>query len=361
MIFKQMQRFVIAGAVIAALSACSGGRGASGGGTISGAGSTFAAPLYTKWASAYDQAGSGKINYQAIGSGGGIKQIKSKTVDFGASDKPLKLAELNEAGLMQFPTAIGGIVPVINLGGIKSNDVKLTGQILGDIFLGNIKTWNAPELTALNPSLKLPATPITVVHRSDGSGTTFQFASFLASASPDWKSKVGISDSLAWPVGLGGKGNDGVAAFVKQTAGSIGFVEYAFAKQNKLTTALVRNRDGLFPAPTAASFSAAAANAPWDKSEGNYLVLVDQTGKDSWPITGVTFVLMRKVPADAVKSAAVLRFFDWAFANGNALAAKIDYIPLPDAVKTMVRGQWSQIQANGKPVYTPKSQTQSGT
>ena len=193
------------------------------------------------------------------------------------------------------------------------------------------------------------------MHRSDGSGTTFQFASYLTSANPEWNSKVGTSDSLAWPVGLGGKGNDGVAAFVKQTAGSIGYVEYAFAKQNNLTTTLVRNKDGGFPAPTAASFSAAAANAPWDKSEGNYMVLVDQAGKDSWPITGVTFVLMRKAPADPSKSTAVLKFFDWAFANGNAIAAKIDYIPLPDAVKTMVRGEWSQIQSGGKAVYTPKT------
>ena len=352
---KMLQLFAIAGVAVAVLSACSSQPGGAGTNLISGAGSTFAAPLYTKWASAYDQAGNGKINYQAIGSGGGIKQIKSQTVDFGATDKPLKLVELNEAGLMQFPTAIGGIVPVVNLAGIKSNDVKLTGQILGDIFLGKIKTWNAPELAALNPGVKLPATPITVVHRSDGSGTTFQFASYLTSANPEWNSKVGTSDSLAWPVGLGGKGNDGVAAFVKQTAGSIGYVEYAFAKQNNLTTTLVRNKDGGFPAPTAASFSAAAANAPWDKSEGNYMVLVDQAGKDSWPITGVTFVLMRKAPADPSKSTAVLKFFDWAFANGNAIAAKIDYIPLPDAVKTMVRGEWSQIQSGGKAVYTPKT------
>lgn len=354
MFAQTLKRFVIAGVAVAALSACSGQPGAAGGGTISGAGSTFAAPLYTKWASAYDKAAQGKINYQAIGSGGGIKQIKSKTVDFGASDKPLKVADLDASGLIQFPTAIGGIVPVINLSGIKSGDVKLTGQILGDIFLGKIKTWNAPELTALNPGVKLPATPITVVHRSDGSGTTFQFASYLTSASPEWSSKVGTSDSLAWPVGLGGKGNDGVAAFVKQTAGSIGYVEFAFAKQNNLTSTLVRNKDGQFPAPSAASFSAAAANAPWDKSEGNYMVLVDQAGKDSWPISGVTFVLMHKAPADPAKSAAVLKFFDWAFANGDTIAAKIDYIPLPEAVKTMVRGQWSQIQAGGKPVYTPK-------
>ncbi|WP_295631366.1 phosphate ABC transporter substrate-binding protein PstS [Novosphingobium sp.] len=345
---------VIAGVAAATLSACSGQPGASGGSGISGAGASFPAPLYTKWASAFNQAGLGKVNYQSIGSGGGIKQIKSSTVDFGATDKPLKLDDLNASGLLQFPAVIGGVVPVVNLAGVKSGEVHLTGKILGEIFLGKIKTWNAPEIAALNGGVKLPATPITVVHRSDGSGTSFLFTTYLTAADPDWAKAVGASDSVSWPVGLGGKGNDGVAAFVKQTAGSIGYVEYAFAKQNNLTTTLVQNKAGKFPEPTAAAFSAAGASAPWTTAPGNAVLLIDQPGEATWPISAVTFILVHKAPANPEKVAATLKFFDWAFKNGDEMAAKLDFVPLPEAVKTMVREQWSQVQAGGKPVYTPK-------
>jgi phosphate transport system substrate-binding protein len=354
MFAKVLNRIVIAGVAAAALSACSGQSGASGGSGISGAGASFPAPLYTKWASAFNQAGLGKVNYQSIGSGGGIKQIKSNTVDFGATDKPLKLDDLNASGLLQFPAVIGGVVPVVNLSGVKSGDVRLTGKILGEIFLGKIKTWNAPEIAALNAGAKLPATPITVVHRSDGSGTSFLFTTYLAASDPDWAKTVGASDSVNWPVGLGGKGNDGVAAFIKQTAGSIGYVEFAFAKQNGLTTALVQNKAGKFPDPTAASFSAAGASAPWTTAPGNAVLLIDQPGESSWPITAVTFILIHKAATNPIKAAATLRFFDWAFKNGDEMGAKLDFVPLPEAVKTMVRKQWSQVQADGKPVYTPK-------
>jgi phosphate transport system substrate-binding protein len=354
MFAKVLNRIVIAGVAAATLSACSGQPGASGGSGISGAGASFPAPLYTKWASAFNQAGLGKVNYQSIGSGGGIKQIKSNTVDFGATDKPLKLDDLNASGLLQFPAVIGGVVPVVNLAGVKSGQVHLTGKILGEIFLGKIKTWNAPEIAALNAGFKLPATPITVVHRSDGSGTSFLFTTYLTAADPDWAKAVGASDSVSWPVGLGGKGNDGVAAFVKQTAGSIGYVEYAFAKQNNLTTTLVQNKAGKFPEPTAAAFSAAGASAPWTTAPGNAVLLIDQPGEGTWPISAVTFILVHKAPANPEKVAATLKFFDWAFKNGDEMAAKLDFVPLPEAVKTMVRGQWSQVQAGGKPVYTPK-------
>ena len=354
MFAKALNRIVIAGVAVATLSACSGQPGASGGNAVSGAGASFPAPLYTKWASAFNQAGLGKINYQSIGSGGGIKQIKSSTVDFGATDKPLKLADLDAAGLLQFPAVIGGVVPVVNLSGIKSGEIHLTGKILGEIFLGKIKAWNAPEIAALNAAVKLPATPITVVHRSDGSGTSFLFTSYLTGADPDWAKAVGASDSVNWPTGLGGKGNDGVAAFVKQTAGSIGYVEYAFAKQNSLTTALVQNKAGKFPEPTGAAIAAAGASAPWTTAPGNAVLLIDQAGEGSWPISAVTFILIHKAPASPEKAAATLKFFDWAFKNGDEMAAKLDFVPLPEAVKTMVRGQWSQVQAGGKPVYTPK-------
>ena len=353
MFAQTLKRFVIAGVAVAALSACSGQPGAAGGTAVSGAGASFPAPLYTKWASAFNQAGLGKINYQSIGSGGGIKQIKSSTVDFGATDKPLKVADLDAAGLLQFPAVIGGVVPVVNLSGIKSGEVHLTGKILGEIFLGKIKAWNAPEIAALNAGVKLPATPITVVHRSDGSGTSFLFTTYLTGADPDWAKAVGASDSVNWPTGLGGKGNDGVAAFVKQTAGSIGYVEYAFAKQNSLTTMLLQNKAGKVPEPTAAAFSAAGASAPWTTAPGNAVLLLDQPGEGSWPISAVTFILVHKAPANPEKVAAALKFFDWAFKNGDEMAAKLDFVPLPEAVKTMVRSQWSQVQAGGKPVYTP--------
>jgi phosphate transport system substrate-binding protein len=348
---------LVAGAVLV-LSACSSGSKGGGEGSsqpgISGAGATFPAPIYTRWAADYRQQTGNQVNYQGIGSGGGIKQIESNTVDFGATDKPLKVEDLDKNGLIQFPAVIGGVVPVVNLPGIKPGEIRLTGQLLGDIFLGKVKSWNAPALTALNPGVKLPATPITVVHRSDGSGTTFIFATYLADKNPEWSSKVGASDSLSWPTGIGGKGNDGVAAFVKQTVGSIGYVEYAYARANSLPFTLLQNKDGGWPAPTAPAFAAAAANADWKNAPGNFMLLLDQPGKDAWPISATTFILMHKQAADAAKSAAVLKFFDWAYTNGDQAASSTDYVPLPQTVKDLMRQQWSQIQADGKPVYTPK-------
>jgi phosphate transport system substrate-binding protein len=322
---------------------------------ISGAGSTFAAPIYAKWAEAYKAATGNGLNYQAIGSGGGIQQIRANTVAFGGSDKPLKLDDLNKDGLYQFPSAMGGVVPVVNLPGIKPGQIKLTGQVLGDIYLGAVKTWNAKEITALNPGVKLPGLPITVVHRSDGSGTTFQFTSYLAIKDPAWASKVGASDSVEWPAGVGGKGNDGVSANVKQTIGSIGYVEYAFAKQNNATYTLVQNKDGKYPLPVAANFAAAAAGADWAHAPGNYLLLLDQPGANAWPITAATFVIVHKKPTNPAQVSEVLKFFDWCFKNGDPAAAQLDYVPMPAKVKTMIRKQWNEVTGpNGKAVYASK-------
>ena len=322
---------------------------------ISGAGATFPAPVYAKWAETYKaQTGVG-LNYQAIGSGGGIKQIKAKTVDFGASDKPLKPDELAAAGLYQFPTVVGGVVPVMNLPGIAPGQVKLTGALLGDIFLGKITRWNAPEIAALNKGVNLPNLPITVVHRSDGSGTSFLFTSYLAMKNPEWASKVGASDSVQWPTGLGGKGNDGVAAFVKQTAGAIGYVEYAYAKQNKSTYAMMQNKAGKFVPPTATAFAAAAGSANWLRSPGNYILLLDQPAATAWPITGATFILMYRNQENPANGAQVLKFFEWAYNKGDALAASLDYVPLPANVKVLLKKQWSRsVTAGGKPVYVAK-------
>jgi len=322
---------------------------------ISGAGATFPAPVYAKWAEAYKaQTGVG-LNYQAIGSGGGIKQIKAKTVDFGASDKPLKPDELAAAGLYQFPTVVGGVVPVMNLPGIAPGQIKLSGALLGDIFLGKVTKWNAPEIAALNKGVPLPNLPITVVHRSDGSGTSFLFTSYLAMKNAEWGSKVGASDSVQWPTGLGGKGNDGVAAFVKQTAGSIGYVEYAYAKQNHSTFASMQNKAGKFVQPTAAAFGAAAASAPWLKSPGNYILLLDQPSASAWPITGATFILMYRNQENPANGAQVLKFFEWGYNKGDALAASLDYVPLPANVKGLLKKQWAKsITAGGKPVYVAK-------
>lgn len=325
-------------------------------GDISGAGATFPAPVYAKWAETYKaQTGTG-LNYQAIGSGGGIKQIKAKTVAFGASDKPLKPEELNGAGLMQFPTVMGGVVPVVNLPGVNPGQLHLTGSVLADIYMGAITKWNDPRIAGANKGVKLPALPITVVHRSDGSGTSFLFTSYLSMKSPAWQSKVGASDSVQWPVGLGGKGNDGVSAFVKQTIGAIGYVEYAYAKQNKATYVLVQNKAGQFPAPTAANFAAAAAGADWAKAPGNYLLLLDEPGAKSWPITGATFILVYKKQDDAAQGQSVLKFFDWAYKNGDGAAGALDYVPMPASVKAMMRKQWAAMVKgpDGKPVYVSK-------
>jgi phosphate transport system substrate-binding protein len=327
--------------------------GAAAGGTvISGAGATFPAPIYARWAEAYKKETGTSLNYQAIGSGGGIKQIQAGTVDFGASDKPLKPDELDKGGLHQFPTVMGGVVPVMNLPGVQAGQVKLTGPLMAAVFLGEVKNWRDPKIAALNPGVNLPNLPITVVHRSDGSGTSFLFTSYLAAKSPDWAQKVGANDSVQWPTGIGGKGNDGVAAFVKQTAGAIGYVEYAYASQNKLTTASLQNKDGQFVAPAAEAFAAAAAGADWSKAPGNYLLLIDQAGAQSWPITGATFILVHRQQADAAKGRAVLSFFDWAFKNGDAAAKELNYVPLPAEVKDLIRQQWatSVKDAGGQPV-----------
>jgi phosphate transport system substrate-binding protein len=293
------------------------------------------------------------MNYQSIGSGGGIKQIKAKTVDFGASDKPLTPEELEKHGLTQFPTVMGGVVPVINVDGIKEGQIKLTGTVLADIFMGKIKKWNDPAIAGLNKGVALPAGEITVVHRSDGSGTTFLFTNYLTKVSPEWKDKVGSEASVAWPVGTGGKGNEGVANFVKQIKGSIGYVEFAYAKQNKMNYAQLQNKDGVFVSPTEDNFKAAAANAQWDKAPGFYEILTDEPGKASWPITGATFILMHKSQASPAQAAEVLKFFEWAYTSGDNMALELDYIPMPDSVVKLIQGSWkANIKGtDGKAVY----------
>ncbi len=331
---------VFAGA--AALAACgksdvakSPAAMASGGG-LSGAGATFPAPLYAKWAEEHRAETGVAINYQAIGSGGGIKQIKAKTVDFGATDKPLSQADLDAAGLFQFPTVIGGIVPIVNLPGVAAGQLKLSGALLADIYAGTVTKWSDPKIAALNAGVNIPNLPITVVHRADGSGTTFLFTTYLSAKSPAWKDKVGASDAVSWPTGQGGKGNDGVSAFVRQTPGSIGYVEYAFAKQNNLAHAQLQSKDGsTFLNPSAESFAAAAAGADWNAAP----ILIDQDGAGAWPIAGATFILVQKQPTDAAKKAQVLKFFEWAYAKGDAAASNLAYVPLPAEVKTLVLEQ----------------------
>jgi len=324
--------------------------------SITGAGATFPAPVYAKWAESYAQTTGTTLNYQAIGSGGGIKQIKAKTVDFGASDKPLKPEDLQAAGLMQFPMVMGGVVPVMNLPGIASGQVKLTGTQLADIYRGVIRRWDDPLIALTNKGVALPHMPITVVHRSDGSGTSFLFTSYLAMKAPHWASDVGASDSVQWPTGVGGKGNDGVAALVKQTPGAIGYVEYAYAKQNGMTYALMQNKAGKFVAPTAPAFAAAAAGADWSKAPGYYLLLLDQPGAASWPITGATFILMYTKQDNPAAGREVLKFFDWAYKNGDPAAQQLDYVPMPDKVKAMVRKAWAKqiAGADGKVVYASR-------
>jgi len=307
---------------------------------ITGAGATFPYPVYAKWAEAYKAKTGVGLNYQSIGSGGGIKQITAKTVDFGASDMPLSPADLDKNGLAQFPTVMGGVVPVYNLPGIDAGKIKLDGETLANIYLGNITSWNDAAIAKLNPDVKLPNTPITVVYRSDGSGTTFIYSNYLSKISPAWKDKVGEGTSLEWKTGIGGKGNEGVAGYVKNTAGAIGYVEYAYALQNKLSYVLLKNKDGKFVAPQATAFQAAAANADWSKAPGFALLLTDQPGADSWPITGATFILMQKKQASQEKAMDVLKFFDWAYANGDKLADDLHYVPLPDKLVKMIHESW---------------------
>src|SRR5215813_2788855 len=320
---------------------------------ISGAGATFPYPIYAKWADAYKKETSNALNYQSIGSGGGIKQIKAKTVTFGASDAPLPAKELDESGLVQFPMVMGGIVPVVNIEGIKAGELVIDGPTLAKIFLGEIKTWNDPAIAKLNPSAKLPSQPIAVVHRSDGSGTTYNFAYYLAEVSPEWKSKVGFNTSVEWPVGIGAKGNEGVANNVAQTKGSIGYVEYAYAKQNKLTFTKMVNKDGKTVTPASATFQAAAANANWSSEPGYGVILANQPGAESWPKTAATWNLVYKKPQDAAATAEALKFFAWAYDKGDKMADELDFVAMPDKVVDDVKKMWSaEIKdASGKPLY----------
>jgi phosphate transport system substrate-binding protein len=347
-IAKPLTRALAAGALLAGLwSPASAAE-------ISGAGATFPYPIYAKWAEAYKAKTGIGLNYQSIGSGGGIKQIKSKTVDFGASDMPLKAEELESAGLVQFPMVMGGVVPVLNVKGIQPGQLKLDGDLVADIYLGKVKKWNDPKIAALNAGVNLPDQAIAVVHRSDGSGTTFIFVEYLSKVSREWAEKVGANTSVEWPVGLGGKGNEGVAALTSRTDGAIGYVEYAYAKQNKLAFALMKNKDGAYVAPESKSFQAAAANADWAKAAGFNLLLTDQPGKDSWPISGATFILMYKKQEKPEIAKQVLDFFAWAYKSGGPLAEGLDYVPMPAKVVELVEGTWKQeIKApTGQPVWT---------
>ncbi|HXA46183.1 MAG TPA: phosphate ABC transporter substrate-binding protein PstS [Burkholderiaceae bacterium] len=319
---------------------------------MTGAGATFPAPVYSKWAESYKAATGNGLNYQPIGSGGGIKQIKAKTVDFGASDMPLKAEELAEDGLVQFPMVMGGVVPVVNLEGVKAGQLKLTGDVLAGIYLGKITKWNAAEIAALNPGVTLPADEIAVVHRADGSGTSFLFTDYLSKSNAEFKTTVGAGTAVKWPVGLGGKGNEGVAANVTRVKGAIGYVEYAYAKKNKMEYAQLKNHDGQYVEPTEESFKAAAAGAEWAKTPGFGVVLTDQAGKASWPITGATFILMHKAEANAANAKEVLKFFDWSYKNGNAMAVELDYVPLPAPVVKMVQDSWKDIKdSSGKAIW----------
>jgi phosphate transport system substrate-binding protein len=319
---------------------------------ITGAGATFPYPLYAKWASSYQGATGTKMNYQSIGSGGGIKQITAKTVDFGASDMPLKPDVLEKSGLTQFPTVIGGVVPVVNVPGIKPGQLKVTGPLLADIFLGKVTRWNDPAIIKLNPGVKLPKDSIFAVRRADGSGTTFIFTNYLSKVSPEWAKKVGNNTSVNWPTGQGGKGNEGVANFVNRIKGSIGYVEYAYAKQNKMSYGLMQNASGKFVSPDDNSFKAAAANADWKKAPGYYLLLTNQPGANSWPISGATFILMHKKQDKPAEGAAVLKFFDWAYKNGDATAISMDYVPMPENVKKVIHESWKVIvDGKGQPIW----------
>jgi phosphate transport system substrate-binding protein len=313
---------------------------------VIGAGSTFVFPILSKWSADYSEKTGTNVKYQSVGSGGGIAQIKSSTVDFAASDAPLKPEDLKKSSLAQFPLVIGGIVPVVNLDGVKPGEVKFTGPLLADIFLGKVKMWNDPEIAKLNPEVKLPATAITVVHRSDGSGTTFNWTDYLSKASAEWRDKVGEGTAVAWPIGAGGKGNEGVAALVLQTSHSIGYVEYAYVLQNKLTYGLVQNKAGKYVKPDAASFQAAAAGADWAKAQDFYLVITDSPAPYAYPITATAFVLMHKDPKSPSRSKAALEFFRWALENGQTQAATLDYVALPPGLVTQIEVYWKFTFAN---------------
>ena len=342
----KLQHWIFAGLLLAA-------GGAAGAADITGAGATFPYPIYAKWADAYKKATGIGLNYQSIGSGGGIKQITAKTVAFGASDAPMKAEDLEKNGLLQFPAIMGGVVPVYNVKGVRAGELKLSGALLGDIYLGKVKTWNDAAVARLNPGVSLPNQAISVVHRSDGSGTTFLYSNYLSKANADWKSSVGEGTAVKWPTGVGGKGNEGVANYVARIDGSIGYVEYAFAKQNKLAFAQMINKDGKVVAPSDDSFKAAAAGADWSSVPGMGVILTDQAGAQSWPITGASFILVHKIQDKPEIGREVLKFFDWSFQNGAKMADELDYVPMPEAVVKQIRGAWkSQIRdSSGKALY----------
>jgi phosphate transport system substrate-binding protein len=348
------QRFVGAAlAVLAIGGACCTAAAATT--DISGAGATFPYPIYAKWADAYKTLSGIGLNYQSIGSGGGIKQIKAKTVTFGASDMPLKPQDLTAAGLLQFPMIIGGVVPVVNVKGIGPGQLQLDGATVAAMYLGEITKWDDPRIRHLNPKLALPSTAIAPVYRSDGSGTNFLFTDYLSKASPAFQSKIGAGTSVEWPAGIGAKGNEGVANMTAQTDGAIGYVEYAYAKQNKMAYAKLINKAGKPVEPDAASFQAAAANADWAASDSYYVLLTDQPGAASWPITGASFILVYRDPPDPVAVGAALKFFAWAYRDGGKMAADLDYVPLPAALVAQVEKTWTTaITANGKPIWSEK-------
>jgi phosphate transport system substrate-binding protein len=328
-----MKTIVAAGLVAASTSAFAA--------DITGAGATFPFPIYSKWADAYKKETGNGLNYQSIGSGGGIKQIEAKTVTFGATDMPLKVEQLDKDGLVQWPMVMGAIVPVVNLEGVKPGEIVFEGQTLADIYLGKITKWDDPAIKKLNPNVKLPSEAITVVRRSDGSGTTFNFTDYLSKVSPEWKTKVGSGTAVEWPTGVGAKGNEGVSGNIGQTKNSIGYVEYAYAKQNKLTYTALVNKAGKTVQPTVPSFQAAASNADWAKAPGYYVILTDQPGEQSWPITASTFILMQREPTDKAASGEAIKFFKWAFANGSKMAEELDYIPMPESVVKLIEKTWS--------------------
>ncbi|MEN3377769.1 MAG: phosphate transport system substrate-binding protein [Hyphomicrobiales bacterium] len=346
-------RAALLAGLLAAFGAQLGVIGPAGAADISGAGATFPYPIYAKWAEAYKAKTGISMNYQSIGSGGGIKQIKAKTVTFGASDAPLKGEELEKDGLVQFPMVMGGIVPVVNLEGIKPGDLVVDGATLAKIYLGEIKKWNDPAIAKLNASAKLPDQAIVIVHRSDGSGTTFNFTYYLSEVNADWKSKVGTNTAVEWPAGIGAKGNEGVANNVANTKGSIGYVEYAYALQNKLTFTKMVNKDGKTVAPTSTAFQAAAANAKWDSQPGYGVILANQPGAESWPMTAATWILIHAKPQDPAAASEALKFFSWAYDKGAKAAEDLDYIPMPTAVVSSVKNTWAREikDASGKPLY----------
>lgn len=332
-----------------------GATASSGNVRITGAGATFPYPVYSHWSYTYNRISGVQLAYQSIGSGGGIAQIKAKTVDFGASDAPLKKSELDKYGLVQFPMIMGGVVPVVHLSGVKPGELKLSPKVLADIYLGTIKKWNDPAIAKLNPGLKLPASAITVVHRADGSGTTWIFTNYLTKVSKDWASKVGNAKAVSWPTGIGGKGNEGVASYVQRINGSIGYVEFAYALQNKMTHVSLQNKAGKYVQPTFESFMSAAGNADWSNAPGFYMVLTNQPGEKSWPITGASFILVYKNQANAATAKSVLSLFDWCYKHGQKAAKDLLYVPMPNSVVKLVEKMWSNsIKSNGKPVWTGK-------